>query len=297
MIPRMTLPRFEFFAPESLDEALELLSEYGDRARVKAGGTDLLIRMRKRLVTPDVLIGLSRLKHLEAIVFDEEKGLSIGAMARLAQVADNEHIRNRYPAVAYAASITATNQIRNLGTVVGNLCNASPSADNAPSLIAMKGEAVLASVRGKRIVPLDAFFLGPGVTVREHDELVTEVRVLRPGVGTGCAYQFISMRSKVDIAAVSVGVMVVMDGETIREARVVLGAVASTPLRSLKASEVLTGAKVNDALLQEASRAAMEEACPISDCRACDEYRKRMVGVLTRRALHQAISDVRNDPR
>jgi len=288
MNPRMTLPRFEYRAPQSVGETSELVSRYGNEARIKAGGTDLLIRMRRRLVMPGVLVGLRRVPGLDGVTWDAERGLSIGAMATLNRVARDPHVRQFYPAAAYAASVTATTPIRNLGTVVGNLCNAAPSADNAPSLTAFGGRVVLASLRGERVMSLEEFFRGPGLTAREPDEWVIRIEAPVPAPGTGSSYQALSMRSRVDIAAVSAGAVVTVDGETCVRARIVLGAVAPVPLRVPKAEAALEGRRVTAAEIAAAARMAMEESCPITDCRACEPYRRSMVEVLTRRALAQA---------
>jgi len=285
----MTLPKFDYFAPTSIEEALDLLAELGDTARIMAGGTDLMIKMRKGLIHAKAVVGLKRIRGLNRISFDRKTGLHIGAMALLADAAGNRDIRKYYPALADAATSTANVQIRNMGTVAGNLCNAAPSADNAPGLIVMGAEAVVMGKGGERRIPLDLFFLGPGLTALDPGEILTAVSVPVPPPHSGAAYCPISARSKVDIAAAGVAVMAVMDGRTCTDARVALGAVAPTPMRARKTERLLKGQVLTAEVVQEAGLLAAKEARPISDMRASAEYRRSMVRVLTRRAIAEAM--------
>jgi carbon-monoxide dehydrogenase medium subunit len=284
----MALPRFEYFAPGSLGEACGLLVEKGDGALVMAGGTDLLVNMSHRLVTPKVLIGLKKIKDLDGITFHKKRGLTIGALASLAHVASHPIVLSKYPAVACAAQETANVQIRNMGTVAGNLCNAAPSADNAPTLIAMGAQVTLTSTKGERRLPLDQFFKGPGLTAMEQGEILTSIFVPLPFPSSGTSYKHISPRGKVDISAVNVGVMVVMDGETCKEAKIALGAVAPVPMRATKTEKLIKGKKLNLKLMERAGALASNESSPITDVRATAEYRTKMVAVLTKRALMEA---------
>ena len=193
----MRLPKFEYFAPKTLETALNLLAEKGEGARVMAGGTDLVIKMKHGLLKPQAIIALKEIAGLDRIHFQAKKGLTIGATALLADVASHPDILKHYPSVAYAARETANVQIRNMGTVGGNICNAAPSADNAPTLIAMKAEATLSSLKGERRLPLDQLMTGPGSdghrTGGDHDfhlcpPPASEIRHLLParlGPGQG----------------------------------------------------------------------------------------------------------------
>jgi len=284
----MTLPRFEYFAPERLEEALLILSEKGKGACVMAGGTDLVMKMDRGLLKPATIIGLNRIKGLHKIDFNPRKGLTIGAMALIAEVASHPDIKRRYPAIAYAAGVMANVQIRNMGTVAGNLCNAAPSADNAPTLIAMGADVTLTSMRGDRHIPVEKFFKGPGMTVTEPGEIMTSIFIPIPPSRSGASYKRISARGKVDIAAVSAGVMVTMHGETCKDVRIVLGAVAPVPMRAKKAENIIKGKRFTRELIKKTGEQASRESRPISDVRASAEYRKMMVSVLTRRALEEA---------
>jgi carbon-monoxide dehydrogenase medium subunit len=284
----MRLPHFDYGAPTTVAEALRLLAEKGPGAKVLAGGTDLIIRMRHGLIKPSAIIHLGGIAELKAISYKPKTGLSIGAAATLAEVAAHPDIRRRYPAVAYAASETANVQVRNLGTVGGNLCNAAPSADNAPALLALGAEMVLAGPKGERRVALEQFFRGPGQTVLEVGEILTAIQVPPSPPHSGAAYQQVSARGKVDICAASVGAAVVFAGETCQEVRIFLGAVGPTPLRALETESLVRGKSFTPELIEQAGAKAAAEARPITDVRASADYRRQMVGVLTRRALLEA---------
>ena len=283
----MPLPRFEYLAPATLDEACELFEQYGDKAKLKAGGTDLLIKMSNRVVTPEFIIGLKNIKELDYIKFDEKEGLKIGALATLAEVANNEIINAKYPAISHAASVTATNQVRNMGTVVGNLCNAAPSADNAPGLLALNAKAVLYSKKGERVIPLSEFFKGPGLTAMEKGEIFKEILVPVPPANSAAVYRKISHRSKVDIAIFNVGVMLVITDNKIEDVNIFLGAVAPIPLKARKTEEFLKGKTPSEDVIYEAGKIAAGEASPITDVRSTKEYRKLLVEVLTRRTISE----------
>ncbi|MCX5873255.1 MAG: xanthine dehydrogenase family protein subunit M [Deltaproteobacteria bacterium] len=284
----MRLPKFEHFEPKTLETALSMLSEKGEGAYVMAGGTDIVVKMTHGRLKPNTIIGLQRIEGLNEIRFSAKEGLTIGATARLAQVASHPDILKHYPAFAYAAQVMANVQVRNMGTVAGNLCNAAPSAENAPPLMAMKAEVTVVGLKGERRIPLDQFFIGPGLTVMEHGEIMISIFVPSPEPKSGASYKRISARCGVDIAAVCAGAMVVLDGKVCKEARIVLGAVAPVPMRAIKAEGLITGQEWTHELIEKAAAQAAEESKPISDVRANADYRKKMVAVLTLRALEEA---------
>ena len=284
----MSLSKFEYFTPDSVENACKLLTEQGDGAFVMAGGTDLLVKIHKGALKAKAIIGLQKIKGIDMISYEKGKGLTIGAMARLTDVGNNPDIKAKYPAVSKAALATANTQIRNMGTVAGNLCNAAPSADNAPVLMVMGAVVTLKSIKGERKVPLDEFFQGPGMTVIKKGEILTSIFVPEPPNGSGASYQYLSARGKVDIAAVCVGAMVIMDGRTCRDAKIVLGAVAPVPMRAKEAEKVVTGKKLSTELLEKLGLEASRESKPITDMRSSAEYRKILVAVLSARAIEEA---------
>ncbi len=285
----MTLPKFEYLSPKTIQEACSLLSQHGDKAQVIAGGTDLLVKMKGRLVTPGYVIGLKGIPKLDYIEADAS-GLKIGALATIESILSSSGIQQRFPMLASAASRMATTQIRNMATVAGNLCNAAPSADSAPPLICLGAKVKLVSPEGERVVALEEFFTGPGETVLKAGEILAEIQVPQQPANTGGAYLKLS-RTSVDLAVVGVGALVTLQGkgELCSEARIVLGAVAPTPLRAVKAEGVVKGKKIEDGLIEEVAGIASEEARPITDVRGSIYYRTEMVRVLTKRALRQAL--------
>ena len=289
----MPLPRFAYHGAETLEAACALLSEHGERAAVMAGGTDLLLHLRLRPErAPAVVVGLRGIAGLDATRYDPDLGLTIGALASLADVAGHPDVRRIYPALADAAAATATVQIRNMGTVAGNLCNASPAADTATPLLAYGAEAHLVRAGGvRRVLPLEDFFLGPGKTALERGELLEAIRVPRPCGRAGSAYARLSGRSRVDIAAVCASALVCLgtDGR-VERARIAIGAVAPVPMRVTAAEQVLEGPLPSAELVAEAASLAARASRPISDVRASAPYRRQMVEVLTRRAIERSLA-------
>lgn len=286
----MSLPRFEYLAPQTVAEACSLLSKYGRTAKVIAGGTDLLVKMKERELAPQYVVGLKGITDLDYIDYDDVDGLRIGALTSNDSIAGSMVIRERFGLLSEAAAKIGTPQIRNMGTIGGNLCNAAPSADTAPPLIALGARVKLVSPRGERVVPLEEFFTGPGETVLQTDELLTEIQVPRQIPGTRGVYLKLFPRGAVDIAAVGVAVLLILgkDG-TCSDARMVLGAVAPTPVRATRAEAVIKGKPDKNEVIEKAAETASEEAHPISDVRCSAGYRREMVKVLTRRALVQCL--------
>jgi len=284
----MPAAQFDYIAPTTVHEAVAALVKGGRDTRVMAGGTDLIVKIRHRMLFPKCIVNLKRIAGLDAITDDKKNGVTIGATALLADVAAHKGIRRHYPTVAEAAGATANVQVRNMGTVVGNLCNASPSADNAPTLMAMAATVDIAGPTGSRSVLLDQFFQGPGITALKAGEIVTAVRVPPPVAGSGTAYHSLSQRGKLDCSAVGVGTMVVLNGNHCTDARIIVGACAPVPMRTRAAEKMLIGKKMTDTLIRQAAQKASEETSPITDVRASAPYRWKMVSVLTIRALTDA---------
>ena len=284
----MTLSRFALFSPESLDEAVSLLKEKKKDTFVMAGGTDLLIKRRHQVIHPQTIVSLKKIKGLNRISFSPAKGLTIGALALLGDVTRHRTILKIYPALAKAAGNTANVQIRNMGTLVGNLCNASPAADNAPTLLAMNAELNIVGPQGKRVLPLEAFFLGPGSTALQPAEIVTSVFVPTPTSGSGATYLHLSARGRIDCSAASTGVFLTLKGPRIDKLRIFIGACGPTPMRMPKTEKKLINQKLTKTLAEQAGLQASKESKPISDVRANEDYRSKMVAVLVKRAVLEA---------
>ena len=284
----MRLPRFEYFAPKTLEDSLELLGQKGDGAFVMAGGTDMMVKMSHGRLKPRTIINLKEIPELHYIKFNPQNGLEIGSTALLSEVLNHADIIEHYPALIQAVQTMANIEVRNMATLAGNLCNAAPSADSDPQLMGMDAEVYLVSSRAKRKVKLMDFFLGPGATVKNVDEIMTAITLPAPRPQTGASYMRISARCGVDIAAAGVGVAIRLESEVLAEARIVLGAVAPVPLRAVKAEAALVGRQFDPETVQYAAQMASEEASPISDVRATRDYRKSMVAVLAKRAISEA---------
>ena len=282
----MTLPRFEYLAPETLQEACALLMQHRGRAQAMNGGTDLLPRMKDREVTPEYIVGLKAIPGLNYVKHDKKVGLRIGGLATLKGVAENPAVKKGFPLLREAILQMASPQIRNIGTVAGNLCNAAPSADTAPALIALGAMVKLLGADGQeRTIPLEDFFVGPAQTVLKEGELLEEIKVPDTPPLSGGAYLRLSLRRAVDLATVGVACLLTLDGKKVcREACIVLGSVAPTPLRAKEAESLLKGARLREDILDKAAAAAMRVSKP----RSFAEYRQQMVGVLTKRAVRQA---------
>ncbi|MFQ5594612.1 MAG: FAD binding domain-containing protein [Anaerolineae bacterium] len=283
---------FDYYAPQTLEEAIELLVQHGDGAYPLAGGTDLVTKTRFGGLSPRVVINLKRIPGLAEIVPAEDGGLLIGALVTLNRIALSPLVRQRCPMLAATTANMASPLIRNLATLGGNLCNAAPSADTAQPLIALGAKALIVGAGGERRVPLEEFFTGPSETVLEKGELLTEVVVPPPDPTARATYLKHTYRQAMDIAIVGVAALVRFGAQdsVCQGARIVLGAVAPTPLRAREAEAIVRGAPLTDDRIAEAARQAAQEARPIDDTYSSAWYRRRMVEVLTRRALQEVRS-------
>ena len=279
---------FEYFAPDTLEEVVTLLGRFNGRASLLAGGTDLLVEIKEHLRRPDYVINLKKIPGLAGLSYDETTGLHIGALATVREVEVSPIIRQRYAGLAQAARELASIQVRQRATIAGNICRASPSADTPPPLIADKAQVKIFGPSGERTVPLEEFFIGPGRTILARDEIVVEISVPSPPPHTGKVYIKHGRRKAMELATVGVAVTLTLTHGLCQEARIVLGAVAPTPIRAAGSEDLLRGRYIDDQAVTEAARAAMATARPISDVRSSAEYRREMVGVLTARAIRQA---------
>ncbi len=285
----MRLPKFEYLSPHTVQEACSFLFQYGDKARVIAGGTDLLNSMKERIITPEYIIGLRGISDLDYIESDAD-GIRIGALTTITSLGNSSVIHEKFPCLAEVPGKMATVQIRNMGTIGGNLCNAAPSADTAPMLICLGAKAKIVGTDAERVVSLEDFFTGPGETLLKTGEILVEIQVPNQPDNTAGAY-FKMSRVSVDLAIVGVAVLITLDGkgESCSDIKIALGAVAPTPMRAKKAEEAIKGKKINEGLIEQAGQIASEEARPITDVRGSAYYRKEMVKVLTKRAIRQAL--------
>lgn len=283
---------FEYLEPTSVSEGISLLAKYSGEAKVIAGGTDLLVKMKQGKESPQYVIDLKSIPGLDYINYDSEEGLRLGALVTIRALEQSTEVHQRYPAISQAASRLGHVAVRNIATLGGNLCNAVPSADMAPALVGLSARAKIVSPGGERVVPLEDFFTGPGDTVLKKGELLVEIQVPVPLLNTRGIYLKHSMRGTFDLAIVNVAVVVTLEpeDEVCKDIKIVLGAVAPTPMRAKRAEAVIKGKRIEDKVIEEAAQIASEQARPISDVRASAEYRKEMVKVFTRRAIMEVIS-------
>ncbi len=286
----MAVEKFAFYSPSSLPEVWDLLEYHGEGAKLIAGGTDLMVQMKNKLICPRVLINLWPLKELKGI--ERRNGeLRVGALVTHASLAHSPLLQENWMLLAEAANKVGSPQIRNVGTVGGNLVNASPAADTAPALLALEGKVVLASKRGERKISLDSFLLGPGMTVLEKDEVLKEILIPIPPAGATGTFIKLGRRKSLDLAVVSVAVLLHLDPLTkcCNWVRIALGAVAPTAIRAKETEKFLCGKILHEETIREAGAKAQEECHPISDIRASARYRREMVKVMVERALKKSI--------
>jgi len=279
---------FDYFSPTTIADATRALADYGADARCLAGGTDLLIRMKRHQWLPRAVVNLKNIPGLREISINGQ--VRVGALATLNDLIRSEIIQANAPALAYAASKMAGFQVRALATVGGNLSNASPAADTAPPLIALNARAVVVGSHGERVIPLEDFFVGVGKSALAPDEILREILVPRLDASARASFMKLEHREAMDISIASVGVWVKVanpqsQNPTCEDARIVLGAVAPTPMRAKQAEDILRGKELTTERIAQAAKVAASEAKPIDDVRSSAWYRREMIEVLTRRQL------------
>lgn len=276
---------FEYVEPKTIEEAIQYLATYGEKAKVIAGGTDLIVQMKMDKVHPAYLINIAKLPALRYLI--EENGLRISALTPFREVEKSKIIKKRYVALHEAAQSVSSVQIKNMGTIGGNLCNASPAADSAPPLIAFGAKVKLAEGNRERVLTLEEFFIGPGKTVLSSKELLIEIQVPELTSQTGSA--FLKMiRVSADLAKISAAVVVTREKDLCRDCKIVLGSVAEVPLRTKEAEKILIGKKFKEDLVQKASFSVSDEIKPINDMRSTAWYRREVSKVLVRDAINLA---------
>jgi aerobic carbon-monoxide dehydrogenase medium subunit len=280
------MKKFDYLRPTSVEEVCQVISESDDNVKVLAGGTDLLIRMKHKVLFPTKLISLRDVPGLSSIEFSADKGLTINSMVRLSAIENSPDICKNYPSIAESAATVGSLQVRNRATIGGNICNAAPSADLLPILMAYDATAVITNGSSERTISLDDFIVGPGKTILERGELLKSITIPAPSPSSFGKY-LKAFRSALDLAVVGVGAVVEFDaGQTVcRKLKLILGAVGPTPIRALEAEKLAAGQELDDQLIEKISLMAAEEARPISDIRGTASYRKTLVSANTRRVL------------
>ncbi len=281
--------RFELLEPRDLSEASSLLAEYRGKAKIIAGGQSLLPILKHRQITPKYIINIKGLPDLEYIT-DDGNRIRIGSLTTNRAIELSALVKQTHPMLAELEQMLGDVQTRNWGTLVGNLCAASPTSDPAPALIALGAVAKVVSVRGEREIPLDHFFVDYLKTALDPDEIVTEIQLPRPQTHTGGAYHKERVRMT-DSPIASVAAVLRLEGRAHRvaAAHIVLQAVCPTPLRAREAEDLIIGKEVDDKLIDEVAVLAAKAACPITDVYGSAEYKKEMVKVVTKQVVAEAI--------
>jgi len=283
---------FDYAAPRSLAEALDLLAR-NPRARPFAGGTDLLVQMRAGQLDPDLLVDLKHIPELNELDCDGSGTLRLGAAVPCCRIYEDERVRRYWPALAEVAEMIGGIPIQSRASLGGNLCNAAPSADSVPVLIALRAVCRIAGPSGERRIAVEEFCTGPGRTVLGPGELLVGFEIPPPEPASGACYLRFTPRAEMDIAVAGAAAAVRLSNGVIAWARVALAAVAPTPLLVREAGDWLADKAPTEENIREAAELARKAAQPITDMRGTAEQRRHLVGVLTRRALQQAIARAR----
>jgi len=310
------MKKFDYFKPKTLEEVLTLLAKYGEKAKLIAGGTDVIVMIKQKAMAPDVLISLRGIPDLDQIKFNGS--LSIGPMVTHRAIEKSEVIRKNFSALTDATDYLGSVQIRNVATIGGNICTAAPSADTATPLLVLGTQAKIKSLKKERTVPVEEFFKGPGETELKPGELVRELLIPKLLPNTGSAYYKLQRRLALDLPILGVSVLLSLDKNKVtcsdmlcttspissilhkmeedeiicKDVRIALGVAAPTPMRAVKAETLLRGKKLSDELLEEVANTASQEAQPRDTIRGEAWYRKDMVRVLVKRMAMKCIERV-----
>jgi CO/xanthine dehydrogenase FAD-binding subunit len=280
---------FKYLEPSTLPEAISLLDQFEGKAKILAGGTDLIIQMKQRKLTPEYVINLKNIPELNYIKYDG-KDLRIGPLVTHSSVANSPIIKENFGLLVEAVLAVGVVQTRNRGTVTGNLCNASPSADTPPALIALGAKLKVLSSEGERVLNVENFFAGPFTTVLKKKEMLAEIQIPHLPSCSGGAYLWLPKITAVDETLVGVGVLIAVDSEKVcTEARIGLGSVGPTPIRAYKTEEFLKGKRIENGLFEKAGEIVADESSP----RSREEYRREMVKVFVKRALEGAFRKIK----
>lgn len=281
----------DYVAPATVDEAVAVLKQHGQSARVLAGGTDLIVQERERRRDVGVMVDVKSIPELTQVTIGADGSLKVGAAASCASLYRNPEIQKRFPALVDSASLIGGIQIQSRASLGGNLCNSSPAADSIPTLIALGAVCEIAGPGGRRSVPVEEFCTAPGRNVLGDGEMLVSLTFPAPAANSGAAFERFIPRNEMDIAVTNAAANITLsaDGSKFESARIAVGAVAPTPLFVKAAGDALVGQPVNAETIEKAAEAARAAATPITDMRGSVEQRKHLAAVLTRRVINKAI--------
>ena len=282
--------KFAYYQPETLQEAHEIMSDLKAQAHYVAGGTDLLVRIHQKTVKPEALISLRSIKALSGIRFKDH--LTISSTTLLRDIERNSQVRQIYPVLSQAIRWIGSPQIRNVATIGGNLANSAPSADCAPPLLVLDAMLTIEGPNGKKKIPIKNFFTGPGTNCLEKTEVITKIKVPPATQKSGMSFIKIGRVTR-DLAISSAAVLIVAEKKRCQKIRLAVGAVSPTPVRLRSAEDMMIGEKITKKLLDQVCKEVEKEIFPISDIRSSAEYRKKVTGIIVRRAIEQAVESIK----
>lgn len=294
----MRIKSFDYKTANSLTDAIAMLDQAGPDARMLAGGTDLVLNMKKKRILPSTLISLH--PSIDLAYVKEKNGLiHIGALAKHADLAVHPLLEKQISILCQAVGLIGSWQVRNIGTIGGNICNASPAADSAPPLLALDAEVVIATREGEKIVPLTSFFIGPAQTVMKPNEILKEIQIRKPERPSAGCYLKLRRRKAVDISLAGVAFQAQTDpsGRKLEQVKIALGGVAPTPIRARDAETCLKGVSIDNALekVPACAKKAVLAAKPIDDVRASADYKRTIVDVFVQRAARHVITALKTN--
>ena len=287
----MRIPKFEYFCASSIEEGCSLLYKHKTEAKILAGGTDLFVKMKKKEILPKVVISLKGIQKLDRIEWNDREGLRIGPLVTHEALVNHPIVREKFDFLSEACFKIGTRQVRNMGTLVGNLCNASPSSDASAPLLVLETKLKLVHLYGERVVPLEEFFIGPFQTILDPQEILIEIQIPKPAPYTAGSYQYLHKASSVGETLVGAAVLLTMDQKdsSCQEVRIGLSSAAPTPIRAKAAERTLKGKRMNAKIIREVAQVASDETQP----RSRPWYRREMAKVLVERAILQAMEKIR----
>lgn len=278
------LPHFEYLAPRSIEEACSFLQKYKGETRIKAGGTIVIHRMKERIGVPKYLVSLKAIKDLDHITFDKSTGLKIGAMASLQSIADSTVVKEKSEMLAGVCRKLGTPQIRNMGTIGGNIASKFATAETLPALVALGAEAKIVTPDGEKTVAIEDLY-----KELKQEELITEIRVPLLASGTKAGYQKFAIRERFDYATVSAAVVMIIEKGICKDIRIALSGVTLPTMRQKRAEEAVKGKPITDSLIEKASQLASEDGKTGTDIYFSAEYKKELLKVMVERAMKQAL--------
>ena len=278
------LPHFEYLAPRSVEEACSQLQKYKGETRIMAGGTIVIHRMKERIALPKYLMSLKAIKNLDHITFDGSAGIKIGAMASLQSISDSTVVKDKSEILALVCRKLGTPQIRNMGTIGGNIASRFATAETVPALIALEAEAKIVSTGGEKTVAIENLY-----KELKEEELITEIRVPPLASGMNGGYQKFAIRERLDYATVSAAVVMVIDKGICKDIKIALGGVTFPTMRAKRAEEEVEGKPITDSLIEKAAQAASEDGKTGTDIYFSAEYKKELLKVMVERAIKQAL--------